>query len=79
MPIAVALDVSAETREGRARALLAGLLDRHRREDKPASWRYFDVRTLGERNLIIPNGQWLYGPSQALSPFLIAGSGRVVR
>ena len=33
----------------------------------------------GERNLIIPNGHWLCGPSQALSPFLRAGSGRVVR
>jgi len=30
-------------------------------------------------NLIIPNGHWFYGPSQALSPFLRAGSGRVVR
>ena len=40
MPIAVALDVSADTPAGQARALLADLLDWHRREDKPAWWRY---------------------------------------
>jgi len=33
----------------------------------------------GEKNLIMPNGHWLYGASQASSPFLRAGSGRVVR
>ena len=43
---AIAWDVSAETSEGRARALLADLLDWHRREDKPAWWRYFYLRTL---------------------------------
>jgi AAA domain len=32
---ALLADVSAETREGRARALLADLIDWHRREDKP--------------------------------------------
>ena len=32
--------VSAETGDGRTRALLADLLDWHRREDKPAWWRY---------------------------------------
>ena len=44
--------VSAETREGQARALLADLLDWHRREDKPAWWRYFYVRTLSPAELI---------------------------
>ena len=51
---AIAWDVSAETSvrgcvssaEGQARALLADLLDWHRREDKPAWWRYFYLRTL---------------------------------
>ena len=42
-------------------------------------WEPQNYSPLGERNLIIPNGHWLYGPSQALSPFLRAGSGRVVR
>ncbi len=49
---AIAWDVSAETREGQARALLADLLDWHRREDKPAWWRYFYVRTLSPAELI---------------------------
>ena len=35
-----------------ARALLADLLDWHRREDKPAWWRYFYVRTLSAAELI---------------------------
>ena len=35
-----------------ARALLADLLDWHRREDKPAWWRYFYVRTLSPAELI---------------------------
>jgi uncharacterized protein len=43
--------VSAETPEGRARALLADLLDWHRREDKPAWWRYFYLRTLSPAEL----------------------------
>ncbi len=48
---AIAWGVSAETREGRARALLADLLDWHRREDKPAWWRYFYLRTLSPAEL----------------------------
>ncbi len=43
--------VSAETPEGRARALLADLIDWHRREDKPAWWRYFYLRTLSPAEL----------------------------
>src|SRR5260370_20646816 len=50
-PGAIAWDVSAETPEGQARALLAGLLDWHRREDKPAWWRYFYLRTLSPAEL----------------------------
>jgi predicted RecB family nuclease len=38
--------------EGQARALLADLLDWHRREDKPAWWRYFHVRELSPAELI---------------------------
>ena len=38
--------------EGQARALLADLLDWHRREDKPAWWRYFYLRTLSPAELI---------------------------
>src|SRR5713101_3778789 len=49
---AIAPSVSAETGEGQARALLADLLDWHRREDKPAWWRYFYVRTLSPAELI---------------------------
>ncbi len=48
---AIAWGVSAETSEGRARALLADLLDWHRREDKPAWWRYFYLRTLSPAEL----------------------------
>ena len=40
------------TDEQRARALLADLLDWHRREDKPAWWRYFYVRALSPAELI---------------------------
>jgi uncharacterized protein len=43
---------SAETSEGQARTLLADLLDWHRREDKPAWWRYFYVRELSPAELI---------------------------
>ena len=48
---AIAWGVSAETPEGQARVLLADLLDWHRREDKPAWWRYFHVRTLSPAEL----------------------------
>ena len=48
---AIPSDVSAETSEGQARALLADLLDWHRREDKPAWWRYFYLRTLSPAEL----------------------------
>ena len=40
------------TDEQKARALLADLLDWHRREDKPAWWRYFYLRTLSPAELI---------------------------
>jgi predicted RecB family nuclease len=40
------------TDEQKARALLADLIDWHRREDKPAWWRYFYVRTLSPAELI---------------------------
>ncbi len=48
---AIAWSVSAETSEGQARRLLADLLDWHRREDKPAWWRYFYLRTLSPAEL----------------------------
>jgi len=48
--------VSAETRERtdeeRARVLLADLLDWHPRDDKPAWWRHFYLRTLSPAELI---------------------------
>ncbi len=50
-PHALAPDVSAETSQGQARALLADLLDWHRREDEPAWWRYFYLRTLSPAEL----------------------------
>jgi uncharacterized protein len=40
------------TAEQRIKALLADLLDWHRREAKPAWWRYFQVRTLSASELI---------------------------
>jgi hypothetical protein len=43
--------VSAETPDGQARTLLADLIDWHRREDKPAWWRYFYLRTLSRAEL----------------------------
>jgi predicted RecB family nuclease len=49
---AIACGVSAETSERQARVLLADLLDWHRREDKPAWWRYFSVRALSPAELI---------------------------
>jgi hypothetical protein len=42
--------VSAETPAGQARALLADLIDWHRRGDKPAWWRYFYLCTLSPPN-----------------------------
>ena len=51
-PGAIAWDVSAETSAGQARVLLADLIDWHRREDKPAWWRYFYLRTLSPAELI---------------------------
>src|SRR5260370_22186884 len=53
---ALLVRVSAETRgrtgEEQARALLADLLDWHRREGKPAGWRHLYVRTLSPAELI---------------------------
>ncbi len=43
---------SERTDSERARVLLADLLDWHRREDKPAWWRYFYLRTLSAAELI---------------------------
>jgi len=51
-PGAIAWDVSAETSAGQARVLLADLIDWHRREDRPAWWRYFYLRTLSPAELI---------------------------
>ena len=48
----VSAETSAWTDEERARVLLANLLDWHRREDKPAWWRYFYVRELSPTELI---------------------------
>jgi predicted RecB family nuclease len=48
----VPAEASRRTSEQQARALLADLLDWHRREDKPAWWRYFYVRTLSPAELI---------------------------
>ena len=45
-------DASERTEEQKARALLADLLDWHRREAKPAWWRYFYVRTLSAAELV---------------------------
>jgi predicted RecB family nuclease len=43
---------AAWTDEERARVLLSDLLDWHRREDKPAWWRYFYLRSLSSAELI---------------------------
>ena len=48
----VPAEASGRTSEQQARALLADLLDWHRREDKPAWWRYFYLRTLSPAELI---------------------------
>ena len=48
----VPAQVGVRTEEQGARALLADLIDWHRREDKPAWWRYFYVRTLSPVELI---------------------------
>ena len=48
----VSAETSAWTAEERARVLLADLIDWHRREDKPAWWRYFYLRTLSPAELI---------------------------
>jgi len=48
----VSAETSAWTDEERARMLLAALLDWHRREAKPAWWRYFYVRELSPAELI---------------------------
>jgi predicted RecB family nuclease len=45
-------DPAARTSEQRARALLTDLVDWHRREAKPAWWRYFHVRTLSAEELV---------------------------
>jgi predicted RecB family nuclease len=45
-------DDADRTGQEAARALLADLLDWHRREAKPAWWRYFYVRTLSSAELI---------------------------
>ena len=45
-------DESVRTEEQKAKALLADLLEWHRREAKPAWWRYFYVRTLSAAELI---------------------------
>ena len=45
-------DPAARTGEQRAKALLADLVDWHRREAKPAWWRYFHLRTLSAEELI---------------------------
>ena len=47
----VCAETSEQTDSERARVLLADLLDWHRREDKPAWWRYFYVRTLSPAEL----------------------------
>ncbi len=45
-------EVAERTGEQKARALLADLLDWHRRDAKPQWWRYFYVRTLSAAELI---------------------------
>jgi hypothetical protein len=51
------------TPEESARALLADLLEWHRRENKPAWWRYFYVRTLSSSDLVAePDALGLLSP-----------------
>jgi len=45
-------DVDRRSAEDTAKALLADLLEWHRREAKPAWWRYFHVRTLSSAELV---------------------------
>ena len=45
-------DVAERTDEDQARALLADLLEWHRREAKPAWWRYFRRKTLTSAELV---------------------------
>jgi uncharacterized protein len=47
----VSAETSARTDEEQARALLADLIDWHRREDKPAWWRYFYLHGLSSAEL----------------------------
>jgi predicted RecB family nuclease len=49
---AVPAQPTARTPEQAAVALLADLLEWHRRENKPAWWRYFYVRTLSSEDLV---------------------------
>jgi predicted RecB family nuclease len=49
---AVPAEPSSRTDEQKAIALLADLLEWHRRENKPAWWRYFYVRTLSSLDLV---------------------------
>ena len=69
--------VSAETPEGQARVLLADLIDWHRREDKPAWWRYFYLRTLSPAELTgEPDALGgLAGGERALAASGLTGSG----
>ena len=48
----VSAETSGRTDEERARVLLADLLDWHPRDDKPAWWRHFYLRTLSPAELI---------------------------
>jgi uncharacterized protein len=50
--LADAADPSERTNDRQAKALLADLLDWHRREAKPEWWRYFHLRTLSPGELI---------------------------
>jgi hypothetical protein len=52
VPAETPLSKTVRTDSERARVLLSDLLDWHRREDKPAWWRYFHVRTLSPAELI---------------------------
>ena len=46
------VDIAAWSVEDKAKALLADLLDWHRREAKPAWWRYFRIRTMTDEELL---------------------------